>query len=176
MATAERATKNLDLELDRFKDFSRDIIAPILSDIALSGSRFHPKTEVTVRSINDSYGYAASKVFSLMFKKLVRGNQDKSGKGYKSSWLPYDKALFFYNLWVQSTTEKTARSLYNYLAENGCEPVEWIPQLKIWATSDLAKQIRDARAETEAQEEKYHIDYSKLYEAMRQHSQVGGAR
>ena len=127
MATAERATKNLDLEVDRFKEFSRDILAPILSDIALSGSKYRPKTEVTVRSINDTYGHAASKVFSLMFKKLVRGNQDKTGKGYRSSWLPYDKALFYYNAWTSQTQEKTARSLYNYLVEHGCEPVEWIP-------------------------------------------------
>lgn len=167
MATAERATKNLDKELERFRDFSRDIIAPLLADICLSGSKYHPKTEVTLRHISEVYGHSAANCFSLMFKQLTRGNQDRTGKGYKSQWLPYDKALFFYSVWCQTGSEKTARSLYKYLQQNGCEPVEWVPQLKIWMKTDLVKQIREARAETQAEEERYQVDYGKLYEALK---------
>lgn len=170
MATAERATKNIDLEVDRFKEFCRDILTPIFADVTLSGSKYHPKTEITVRHIRDTYGHSASNCFSLMFKKLTRGGQDRMGRGYKSSWLPYDKALFHFNAWIQVTTEKTGRSLYHYLVEHGCEPVEWIPQLKIWAKSDLAKQIREARAETEAEEALLNVDYSKMYDAIKAHA------
>lgn len=157
-----RATKNVELEVQRFAEFSRDVLGPVFADILLATSKYLPQTQVTQRHIRDSYGLSTARAFDLMFQKLAKGNQDRSGKPYKSSWLPNLKAINYYAEWIKSTDEKTGRSLYHFLVEKGCQPVEWNNALKCWITADLAQQLRDAKARTEQEEADLGVDYGAL--------------
>lgn len=161
-----RATKNIDLEVVRFAEFCRDILIPVFADVVSASSGYLPPIEITSRHIRDAYGLSTSNAFNLMFQKLSKGNQTRSGTGYKSRWLPNLKAIGFYQQWNNTTTEKTGRSLYQFLCDNGCEPVEWNSALGCWLTADLAQRLREAKAQTEQEEADHGIDYAALRQSL----------
>ncbi len=117
----ERATKNLDIEVERFLKFVTDVISPVTAAILLEGKGVQaPQVTITVRRISDVYGYSAARAFELMFMQRVRGGRSTTtGEVFKSAWEPNTNGLYEYLVWNRDTKEKTARSLFKHLEAAG---------------------------------------------------------
>ncbi len=157
-----RATKNLDLEVQRFQEFSTEVLAPTLAEIALATTKHFKPVNHSKVTIGDTYGHSAWKCFDLLFRQITKGNATRAGESYKSAWIPNLEAINHYCFWIANTKEKTSRSLYLHLVEMGCQPVEWNRALKQWITADVAAAIRECR-ETLAEDG---VDYDALHKAL----------
>lgn len=163
MATAERATKNLKIELDRFNQFCKSIIIPVLADIQLSHSEYRKPVTITATQVSEDYGHSASKAFSLMFKRLAKHKVDETGKRGGSLWLPYPKALFHFSKWLETTEEETCRSLLKYLEAAGVQQMTWHPALRQWVSAEALAAIKACADDPEMNDG---IDYGKLYKSL----------
>ena len=144
MTQETRATKNLELEIQRFYDFSTNILVPVFRDITLNNSNYRAKREISLRMVNELYGHSTSKVFNLLFKRISRGGySDKTKQAYQTSWVPNIDSLIHFADWHDTTEEMTSRSLYLYLVEHQCEQLEWVKEVKAWLPIDLIEQIKD---------------------------------
>lgn len=157
-----RATKNIELELDRFKSFCTDLMAPVLTNIILDKTKYQTPVEMPVRSIADTYGSAAGKCFTILFKRMVPGGHDKEGKAFGSKWLPNLQGLSLFLEWRRTTDEMTCRSLYEYLVEHKAEPRVWVKSIRAWLTQSQLDQLREWQ---EASDEDG-IDYNALYHSL----------
>lgn len=163
MATTERATKNLKDELERFSTFTKHLLTPVLIDLQLSTTEYKKPLNITATQISDQYGFSISKAFALMFKRLAKHKIEADGKRNGSLWLPYPKALFHFQKWVETTEEETGRSLLKYLEAAGVQEMTWHPALKAWITPDLRRQIKECSDNIDLNDG---VDYSKLLKSL----------
>lgn len=164
MATAERATKNLSIELQRFREFTDNVILPILIDGTLSTTKFPKPKTITTVEVSDLYGHSLSQVFSVMFKRLTKYGEDKNTHKTGAMWIVNPKALNHFAHWNENTIERTGRSLLKYLLEAGVEEIVWSPTLRGWVSKKVMKLVSEDLAK---HKEPDNVDYSKLLTALK---------
>jgi hypothetical protein len=158
--TKRRATKNLDLELQRYQEFCTNIMCPVLVDVQLSTTEYRVPMTATVVEIAETYGHSLSKAFALMFKRLAKNKVREDGQRDGSLWLPYPKALAHYAKWNETTSEKTGRSLLEYLEGHGVQEMTWNPALKKWLSADIVRAIKECNDDNDK------TDYAALYKSL----------